>query len=446
MSFVKELNYGAVKPASVASRPQILRWRADNSTYNPTEIIRIEIPTSSNNIHLFGKDSFIEGKINMPAFVIGNTGGELDGSVYSLFSRMRISHGSNVVEDVQNCGRLWHVLNDIQKVNDSRGEDSITKLAYVDQTGAGSDVGLLQSHLKGASLVTTGVAKVATSYPFSFTLPSAIFGSLCEKSIPLSECTASSFYIELELSSIGNMFVDSGVPGATIYTGATISDVYYNAKCAVLPPDVHGLLMSSTGGKIVIPAVSFKCEAKSMPALATAFNDKFAYQVSSANAFLWWMTTAGCNGNQTYRSMTSRNSKGLTEWQLNINGEMYPSDMIRGKPRNLNELLRAFDMLSSNLGSEVLDFNTYSHANVDLGTVAVDANTAGIQHKRFVAGIDLNRFNQSHETLLSGTNTVGQSINLVANFGAVGEPQTLYSALMYDVLFTIQDGLMTANT
>ena len=445
MSFVKDMDYGKVKSASVASRPQILRWRADNSVYNPTEIIRIEIPTSSNNIHLFGKDSFLEGKLNIPAnAALAGCGGEVDGNVFSMFSRMRISHGSNVVEDTQNCGRLWHVINDIQKVNDARCEDSITKLGFSDPTAAGSAIGLLQSHLKGA-VVVIAAGQGAISLPFSFTLPSAIFGSLCEKSIPLSECTASSFYIELELSSLGNMVADNaGVP--SIWGAITVSDVFYNAKCAVLPPDVHGLLMSSTGGKIVIPAISFKCEAKSMAAAATSFNDKFAYQVSSANAFLWWMTTAAANGSQAVRSMTSRNSKGLTEWQLNINGEMYPSDMIRGKPRNLNELLRAFDMLSSNLGSGIIDYNTYSHANVDLGTIAADANTANIQHKRFVAGIDLNRFNQSHETLLSGTNTVGQSINLVANFAAVGEAQTLYSALMYDVLYTIQDGLMTANT
>ena len=121
MSFVKDMDYGKVKAASVASRPQILRWRADNSTYNPTEIIRIEIPTSSNNIHLFGKDSFIEDKLNISA-IAGNTAiSKIDGNCFSLFSRMRVSHGSNVVEDTQNCRCLWHVINDIQKVNDARG-------------------------------------------------------------------------------------------------------------------------------------------------------------------------------------------------------------------------------------------------------------------------------------------------------------------------------------
>ena len=86
-------------------------------------------------------------------------------------------------------------------------------------------------------------------FPFSFTLPSAIFGSLCEKSIPLSECTASSFYIELELSSLGNFFVDSAAVQSA-FGAVTVSDIYYNDKCAVLPPDLHGLLMSSTGERL----------------------------------------------------------------------------------------------------------------------------------------------------------------------------------------------------
>ena len=83
-------------------------------------------------------------------------------------------------------------------------------------------------------------------------------------------------------------------------------------------------------------------------------------------------------------------------WQLNINYEMYPSDMIRVKPRNLDELLRAFNMLTSNLGSGVLDYNTYASTATDLGTIAGDANTANVPHKSFVAGIDLHRFNQTY--------------------------------------------------
>ncbi len=77
------------------------------------------------------------------------------------------------------------------------------------------------------------------------------------------------------------MVVNNDVAVAFDYGVCTVSDIYYNAKCAVLPPDVHALLMSSTGGKIVIPAISYKSEAKSLAAAATSFNDKFA------NAFLW---------------------------------------------------------------------------------------------------------------------------------------------------------------
>ena len=67
-------------------------------------------------------------------------------------------------------------------------------------------------------------------------------------------------------------------------------------------------------------------------------------------------------------------------------------------------------------------------------------------HKRSVYGLDLNRFNNTQDTLLSGTSTIGQSINLIINKTAVNATANLYGAVMYDVIYTILDGQMTANT
>ena len=67
-------------------------------------------------------------------------------------------------------------------------------------------------------------------------------------------------------------------------------------------------------------------------------------------------------------------------------------------------------------------------------------------HKRSVYGLDLNRFNNTQDTLLSGTSTIGQSINLIINKDAIAETANLYGAVMYDVIYTIQDGQRTANT
>ena len=47
---------------------------------------------------------------------------------------------------------------------------------------------------------------------------------------------------------------------------------------------------------------------------------------------------------------------------------------------------------------------------------------------------------------MSGTNTVGQSVNLVANFSAAGGAAcNVYTALLHDVAYTLDDGLLRVN-
>ena len=91
MSYPKELNYGAMKPASVSSRPIIQRFRADLQSYNPGDVARIEIPTSAATTHLFPSDTVLEGKLNITSDIATCF---LDGNIYSCFQRMSIYHGS----------------------------------------------------------------------------------------------------------------------------------------------------------------------------------------------------------------------------------------------------------------------------------------------------------------------------------------------------------------
>ena len=458
MSYPKELNYGAMKPASVSSRPIIQRFRADLQSYGPGDVARIEIPTSAATTHLFPSDTFLEGKLNVTTSNVATS--FIDGNIYSCFQRMSIYHGSNLLEVQYNCGRLWHVLNDCQRGWSDRAEDSVSKCAGSSlssgpptvQLGAGApaanDPAVVTSNhnnasylgtLTGRSLIQNG----ASSYDFCFQLPSALFGSMATKAIPLGACSASSFYIELEIASVANMFVEQG--GATVFTLCTISDLVLNTKVAQLPADVNNALMSSVQNNIILPATSWKVEQKTCVAASASFNDKFAFQLSSVNAFLFWFQNTAAQNVTTHRSMTSRPGHKVQDYQLNINGDAYPTDVVRTRSRFMQELQRAFDNIGSiKGGSGILDAQLYSDADTseadrDLGTIA-------IPHKRSVYGLDLNRFNNTQDTLLSGTSTIGQSINLIINKTAVNATANLYGAVMYDVIYTIQDGQMTANT
>ena len=436
MSYPKELNYSAMKPASVSSRPIIQRFRADLQSYNPGDVARIEIPTSAATTHLFPSDTFLEGKLNITSDIATCL---LDGNIYSCFQRMSIYHGSNLLEVQYNCGRLWHVLNDCQRGYSDRAEDSISKAAGSAQSG-GADV---NNGSYSCTLAGQALAAGARTWDFCFQLPSALFGSMATKAIPLGACSASSFYIELEISSLNNMFVlTAGAPALTL---CTIADLVINTKVAQLPADVNNALMASVYNSVVLPATSWKVEQKTCVAASASFNDKFAFQLSSVNAFLFWFQNTAAQNSLTYRSMTSRPAHKVQDYQLNINGDAYPTDVVRTRSRFIQELQRAFDNIGAiKGGSGILDFTLYD--DTPASTIAADTGVAAMPHKRCVYGLDLNRFNNTQDTLLSGTSTIGQSINLIINKTAVNETANLYGAVMYDVIYTIQDGQMTANT
>lgn len=456
MSFPSELNLGSNKPMSASGKPSINRYRSDNSEYRGGDTIRIEIPCGRKGQYLFPKDSFIELKIRINSGVTNagaaNSSAYIDQSIYAIFNRIRIFHGSNVAEDTLYCNKLWTALYDIQINEAKRRSESIMKL-IADNTGATSGVynnGL--SGLRFSTFVTANTAVGAaesTAYDACFCIPSALLGSLASKALPLGLMGASSIYLELELAPTAQAFVtDNAAVSVNFYT---VTDIYYNAKITTLPNDIDDLLIQSTGGIVNLPAVSYKAETKTLSAGSSFFNDKFSFQYSSLKNFLFFIqnsTTA--NGTLLSRSVSSRTKANINDYFLLINGEAFPSQTIQNTSRMHAELLRAFDGLSDTGFGGILTFSNYT-VNTNLTAEDVLTGTAGgygptTPQKRFIAGIDLDRFNHTSDTLLSGTSSIGQMVNLQLNMGALGgETCTLYAAVQYDVLFHIEGGLLTAK-
>jgi hypothetical protein len=216
--------------------------------------------------------------------------------------------------------------------------------------------------------------------------------------------------------------------------------------------DVEQALISSTGGVINLPAVAYKCESKAIAATATSFSDKFSFQFSSLKNFLFFpQNQATANGTIASRSVSARPRAYINEYYLNINGEVFPSQSITGYARQYSELMRSFDMLTDTNAGGVLTFSNYT---IDVTTTATDvmtdeavaASIIATDQKRWVGGIDLDRFNRSSDVLMSGTSTIGQLLSLVVNFSqAPEEALTLYGACMYDVLYHIENGQMVAK-
>jgi len=437
MSFPKSLNYAVNKQMSGAGRPEILRYRSQNASYQSGDKITIEIPTGRSGMHLFAANSYIEAKI----IVNVNRKKEalkfnIDQNIYSIFKNIRVLHGTSQLEQYSSCNRLWNCIYDLQRNKSEREGDTLTIM------GGSDTLRTAGYEFDFAAIVADETSFNSDPIEFAFVIPSAILGCLGSKALPLGLMGASSIYLELELEAAGVALYAQDA-SIVAFNSFTVSDIYYNAKCVMLPSDVENLIIQSTGGSIVLPAVSYKSEIKALSSGSSTFNDKYSFQFSSIKNFMFFfINTLSYNGTLTKRAVTSRQSCGLKEYNLNLNGINFPSQPISGTSKSYMELLRSYDMMTDTNSGGILSRPNYGTGS---GANANDTYSATVNY-RSLYGLDLDRFNHSSETLLSGTDTIGSSVNLVCNFSASTPANiTVTAFVMYDILYTLNGGLLSAK-
>jgi hypothetical protein len=428
-AFPKELNFSSSKPLAENAKPAILRYRSDSTNYSAGDTIRIEIPTGRAGQILFPKDSFLEGKVTLGGITAGNVASTfvIDNSVYALFNRLRITHGSNVGEDCLHTNRLWTALYDLQINSAERLGDSITKLV--------NEADVLNGVVCSTVPAAGGGAQVNNPMDFTFTIPSALLGSLAQKAIPLGQMSSSSLYLELELAPFTHSFIRTGNATGGTYS---VSDIYYNAKVSTLDGDINRLLLNTTAGVINLPAVSYKVEPKTIAAGSAMFNDKFTFQFTSMKNFIFWVHNSGSMNDVTRRSISSRTKANINRYYLSINGEAYPTQPIETPSSMYSNLLRAYDSLTDTNAGGIINRTNYSADATNVSTIDTDGIAS---NKRFMAGIDTDKYNQSSDILLSGTTTTGQLISLnIEMSAATTEGLTLLGACMFDVVYHVEGG------
>jgi len=467
MSFPTELNYGSNKPMSAAGKPMIARFRSDNTEYANGDIIRIEIPTGRAGQHLFPKSSFIEGQVKVTATSGAgniNEGIYIDQSVFALFNRIRVIHGSTTIEDFLYCNKVWTSILDLQYSEAERRALSITHLVAGDAVTANALANTVPTYNSGTcgfklgNCNNTAGGEVTTStIDFCFPLPSAVLGTLSQKALPLGQCGAGSIYLELTLEAPNVAFMIEDISGTATTANVksfAVSQIYYNGKITNLPADVDQALLQSTGGIINLPAVSYKAEYKTIANGTTTFTDKFSFQFSSLKCFCFFIQAQTvAMGVVNKRSVSSRPKAYIQDYFLSINGEAFPSQTIQTPSRMYAELLRAYDALTDTTAGAIINYNNYAISNV-ISSSGVFSSTAKNGYgsysttlqERFLAGIDLDRFNHQSSTLMSGTSSIGQLVSLILNFDptkGVDANTSLYAFCMYDVMYNVENGQIT---
>jgi len=445
-------NLTDVKPASSAGGQAVYsKIRSDNSTYSAGDVLRLTIPTG-NNMFLSAPDSFITGKIK-PTITGGAGAGTMrvDGSIYSIFKRITVYHGSSMIENILNANRLYNALYDVQCGPSERTSGSINLL--VDELG-----GIGYNNYTYGAIIASG-----STYSFSLCLPS-ILGSFSEKAVPLAMMGAAELYIEIELEAGVRVFTSrtpdsvGGTIGAytTAPTAVTyeISEFYYNACITNLSADVTNVLKQAMMSRpVILPCISYRGEQRVISASATSFSDKFSFQFSSCKGLMWWLTNGStANGavvSTNYNAaVTTRAPGDLNEWWISLNGQDFPPSHIKAGQESGTRIngAEAFAHLERYLNQNaaaglqsVLTKELYCHS---LTTAVSDGNDA----KKFVAAVSCDRFDNENQRQLSGINSMSSQVQIAMQFTTgVTESMNLYAFAMFDLGLELVDGLLIAR-
>jgi len=452
VNFPKSFDMSSKKPP-VPCNSFISRFRSDNSTYTTntsgsTDTIRISIPCGGRGQYLMPNDSFLTFKLT-PTITSLQTGAvKIDGCAYSLFRRCRVLHGSTVLVDINNCGRLWNAIRDVQVPSSARIRDESCLLADAD-TATGTNA---NNYLAGVTFPTTPQV-----FDTAFVLPVGLVGSLSKGAVPICLMSGGDLIIELELNP-ANVCCTSrsfanpdGAAGANttpnFSVSIVLSDIYYSAKIVELQDPYQSLLLQAYSKMpIMLPAVDYVADAKVISSGSSVINEKLAISRSSCNAVFWWFSNSTvANGTFTAFNLadgvTHRQGCALDNYTVQVSGNNL-LDIKSGvgatgyflASQPLMQLHRVFNQAQQD-GLGVLGLGVYANAT-DTYAGAI-ANT-----KRFVGSYSLERYDADNG-FQSGMNLIGQDVRLVVNLtSATTESQNLYVFGMSDVAYEIRDGLV----
>jgi len=418
------------------------RFRSDNEKYNAGDILRFEIPCSGRGQYLLPNDSFISFDYTSKHTA---TGGNLrlDGSVYSMIKRIRIIHGSQQVFDLNNAGRLFSALYDVQVAASARAVDTIRLGVDLDATTQSSPSGFAA----GQQLVSD------TVYSASFTLPIPILGALSKSAIPLG-AMASSLFLEIEIAphkeivttrEFTNMDGSGGTVTTLALTSFTVQNAYYNAKISTVDAAYDAALMAAFGqaGGIVLPAYDWISEAKVIPA-GTIINEKLSFSRSSCIGWLWFLTNADAAVGKELSTnlaepVNNRQAGALKQYYAAISGvNMQPvyttGSTVSGYFNGANAIMnlgRIFDTGADTAGMGIVNFANYCN------TTDTHAD-AMLKTKRFVGAFSLEAYD-ANSKYQCGMSLIGQDSRLYVETTTT-VPNILYAYCMSDVGYALVDG------
>lgn len=421
--------------------------------YNPGETITINIPTRANTC-LIPSESYLKGQFNLIASSAATSSCLESCGWHQFIQRVRVFHGSNLLEDIDNYGQLAKILYDYQVPEDAvKGRFSITSGTNADFSvatgGAIAGDTLLNSRSVNRGRALGALAAATTSFPFAINLVSLVGALAGEKYLPLWEMTAAPLRVELVLQSslIRAMMVEGGAG-----LNFTATGVNYVAEFLELPDSAISAIKSGSSSPMQMVLPSWRSYTNSA-SLADAVQTQVSFPLPAKFSSLKCLVvatrqTAGLAAQYPSShcafGVGSANSIG---YQFRVGSEVLPSTAPTSIPEIYTEAVKCFGSLADLQVQPSIDNTAFSLNLPQTAAGLIQASTE--DSGSFLIGIDMEVYqNADKASIFAGTNTNTSDIFAIINYyqatgAAITVLQTAFAC--YDQVLVYENGVCYAR-
>ena len=440
----KNLKYGN-KVESQMARSFKSNISPQNGTgpYLLSDTIILNLPTSNNTV-LVPTESYFKFNI-----AINNTSGAVNSyrwdacGAHSIISRIRIFHGSNLLQDIAEYGLLAKLLFDVQvpfdaiygKQNILAGTRSdLTLTLPTEATANATDLATAQAlanalkadfsnakvsayNTNSGELIGSAIANNASTSVKTYCLNLiSLVGTLCSTNyLPLFAMTSAPLRVEITL-------VDS-IQKALCATSNTstisVTNVEYVGNFISLNDQAVGMIYSSLQGQplqFVVPDYrNYQFNQTLTNGTATQVNFPIPAKFSSLKSIFATIRDKG-TGSATYFPCSSVTS-GISDYYFRVGSQIMPLKNPSTLPDMFSELLKAVGSMSDLNHHPAIDNYTYTLVNSEQsGDTVINKNSGS-----FYIGLDLESYaNSDKSSIFQGYNSNTDDIFLVINFSGAG--------------------------
>ena len=429
------------KVESAPARRFLTQIQPQGSTsFGMGETITINIPTRANTA-LIPSESYLKGVLNLSCSTVDASAATFEtAGVHGMIQRIRVFHGSNLLEDIDNYSQMAKILYDFQASDDTvKGRFAVTSATNPQYNVTSGTI--VRSVNRGA---TTGVTTTATPVPFAINLISLVGALAGDKYLPLWQMTAAPLRVEIVLkSSVVTTLMSLAAP-TTSSQLFTVTGVNYCGEFLELPYSAISAINagSSSPMQMVLPSYRSFTNSAAITTSGTSVSFPIPAKFSSLkNIFVATRTSVGADG--LYPN--SHCKYGLTSYSFRVGAEVLPSTQPASVPEFYSEAIKCFGSLADLAFQPSIDLVSYQ-LNVP-NTIASSGDASLLDSGSFVVGIDMEVYsNADKSSIFSGTNTNNSDIFYNANFTPAGNVTILQTAFAaYDQVLVYENGVCYAR-